>query len=73
MKSAQTPVHLTVRQFAEKHRAYTLGGLRYLIFHAHENGLDDARAILRLGRKVLIDEARFFAWVELQNHHRFAA
>lgn len=70
--SSQTPTHLTVRQFAEKHRAYTLGGLRHLIFHAHENGLDEAKAILRLGRKVLIDEGRFFAWVEQQSHQRAA-
>ncbi len=28
------------------------------------NGLLEAGAIIRVGRKVLIDEARFFAWVD---------
>lgn len=73
MKSSQVPTHLTVKQFADKHPAYTVGGLRFHIFHAHENGLDEAEAILRLGRKVLIDEARFFTWVESQNRHQRAA
>ena len=56
---------LTVRQFAERHRAFPEGGLRYMIFHADKNGLD--KAIHRVGRKVLIDEDLFFAWVNQQN------
>lgn len=42
-----------------------LGGLRHLVFFAHENGFD--AVIRRVGRRVLIDEAAFFAWVEEQN------
>ena len=65
---------LTVRQLANKHSAFTEGGLRHLIFHAKPrsstreelpgNGLE--LAIVRVGRKVLIDEARFFHWIESQ-------
>jgi hypothetical protein len=36
--------------------------LRNLIFKADRNGL--AVAIRRVGRRVLIDEAEFFAWVD---------
>ena len=76
MESANTdaPVLLTVRQFAEKHPAFPQGSLRSLIFNAcprhstHDridgNGLDVA--LIRIGRKVLINEARFFDWVEQQ-------
>ena len=42
-----------------------LGGLRHLVFHADKNGFD--RVIRRVGRRVLIDEAAFFAWVAEQN------
>jgi hypothetical protein len=42
-----------------------LGGLRHLIFHAKSNGFD--RVIKRVGRRVLIDEAEFFRWVEENN------
>ena len=65
---------LTVRQFAKKHPAFQQGSLRNLIFLAESrntskgkiagNGLDVA--LVRIGRKLLIDEARFFSWVDAQ-------
>lgn len=58
---------LTVKQFAEKHPAFTEGGLRYLIFHAEETGL--IIALRRIGRRVLIEEKGFFEWIEHQNQH----
>ncbi|MCL7422385.1 MAG: hypothetical protein M8364_15950 [Methylobacter sp.] len=61
-------VYLTVNQFSEKHPAFTRGGLRSLIFNENQNGLTKAGAIVRIGRKVLIDEGKFFAWVAAQNH-----
>ncbi len=41
------------------------GGLRYLIFHADTNGF--AKAIKRVGRRVLIDEKKFFECIEESN------
>jgi hypothetical protein len=59
--------YLTVQQFTNKHAAFNTGGLRSIIFNEHQNGLAKSGAIVRIGRKILIDEAKFFAWVELQN------
>lgn len=66
---------LTVKQFASKHPAFSEGSLRFQIFNAGPrktsrgeipgNGLD--YALVRLGRKVMIDEAKFFAWLDAQN------
>lgn len=56
---------LTVRQFVEKHPAFTEGGLRYLIFNADQNGF--IQCIRRIGRKVLLDEKEVFFWVDEQN------
>ena len=56
-----------VSQFVAKNQAFTNGGVRALIFNEHSNGLAESGAIIRIGRKVLIDEAKFFAWVESQN------
>ncbi len=63
----------TIRQFASKHPAFTESSLRWLIFQSKSressrgsisgNGL--GAALVRIGRKVLIDELRFFEWVEL--------
>lgn len=61
------PVLSTVNQFTEEHKAFTKGGIRALIFNENNNGLAKAGAVVRIGRKVLIDEAKFFAWVESQN------
>ncbi|MDO9213445.1 MAG: hypothetical protein Q8Q54_11460 [Methylococcales bacterium] len=58
----------TVNSFAEKHsQAFKIGGLRSLIFNQDKNGLTKSGSIIRLGRKVLIDETKFFDWIELQN------
>jgi hypothetical protein len=67
----QTPqtaiVYLTVNQFCEKHTAFTRGGMRALIFNEHQNGVNKAGAIVRLGRKVLVHEAKFLNWVAAQS------
>jgi len=65
---------LTVKQFSERHAAFQQGSMRALIFASKPrhtsrgriqgNGLDCA--IVRLGRRVLIDEAKFFQWIEAQ-------
>jgi len=60
-------IYFTVQQFAKRYPAFNTGGLRALIFNEHTNGLAKSGAIVRIGRKVLIDEAKFFAWVESQN------
>ncbi len=63
--SIGVPTLLTVQQFAEKHKGFTLGGLRWLLFHRDTNGL--SRAVVRVGRKILLDEEEFFAWLDEQN------
>jgi len=65
-----------VAQFSERNPAFTESSLRNLIFKADPrestlgtirgNGLVESGAIVRLGRKVLIHEGRFFAWVDAQ-------
>lgn len=42
-----------------------VGGLRHIIFNADKNGFSPC--IKRVGRRVLIDERRFFEIVEAQN------
>jgi len=64
--------YLTIPQLSDRHPAFKESGIRNLIFQAKDrqsskgvvkgNGL--APAIIRIGRKVLIDEARFLEWVK---------
>ena len=66
----------TVEQFAVRQPAFTEAALRNMIFKAESrhcskgeipgNGLLECGAIIRLGRKVLIDEALFVDWVRTQ-------
>jgi hypothetical protein len=37
-----------------------IGGLRHLVFFSKKNGFD--AVIVRIGRRVLLDEAAFFVW-----------
>jgi len=74
---AKAPVYYTTEQFSLNNPAFTESALRNLIFKANErqstkgiiagNGLLEAGAIIRIGRKVLINESKFYAWVEAQN------
>ena len=63
----------TVQQHSVRHPAFSQSALRFLIFNAEDrvnsrgetipgNGL--APAIIRIGRKVLIDEDRFLEWID---------
>ncbi|AOW57609.1 TPA: hypothetical protein JBK40_02365 [Legionella pneumophila] len=54
----------TVKQFCQKYPAFTEGGIRDRIFYADSNGLKKFGAILRNGRRVLIDEEKFFQWLK---------
>jgi hypothetical protein len=60
----------TVRQHAEKNPAFSQSSLRNLIFNAKANGFD--ACLVRVGRKILIDEAAFFQWIDSQNGKRAA-
>jgi hypothetical protein len=55
---------LTVKQWVETHAWPPEGGMRHLIFFSKSNGF--GAVVRRVGRRVLIDEAAFFAWVEKQ-------
>lgn len=55
---------LRVRQLAEKQPALSEGSIRWLIFKSKENGLYDSGAVLRNGRTILIDEGKFFSWLD---------
>ncbi|KTD25449.1 Uncharacterised protein [Legionella lansingensis] len=58
------PLLSTIKQFCQKHPAFTEGGIRDRIFYADSNGLKKFGAILRNGRRVLIDEEKFFQWLK---------
>lgn len=58
----------TVRTLAQKYPdVITEGGLRWEIFNKDRNGLKDSGAILKRGRKILIDDDRYFDWLYSQN------
>ena len=75
------PALLTFRQFSEKHQAFTEASLRWLRFRSEEsrcirsrrkpvadevpNGFADA--FVQVGRRVLIDEVRFFRIIAVLN------
>ena len=57
----------TVSQFAAE-SAFTEPQLRWWIFHAENNGLAAAGAVVRVGgRRVYIDTDGFDAWLRAQN------
>lgn len=79
----QTNQVKTVTQFCNDNPAFTQAAMRGLIFKAEPritregpkpgNGLIESGAIIRIGRRVLIDEAKFFEWVRQQQPTKQAA
>jgi hypothetical protein len=63
-----TSALVPVNKWPERHPWPPIGGLRHLIFHANTNGFN--KVVRRAGRRVLIDEAAFFQWVDDQNSTR---
>ncbi len=56
---------IPLTKWPDYHPHPPIGGLRYLVFHADTNGFN--RVIKRIGRRILIDEVKFFEWVAKQN------
>lgn len=58
------PQLIPVTHWNLRHPWPPIGGLRHLIFFAETNGFN--KVVRRIGRRVLIDEAAFFDWVDSQ-------
>lgn len=43
-----------------------IGGLRHLNFYKETNGFD--KVVKKIGKRVLIDEQKFFEWVDEKNN-----
>jgi hypothetical protein len=56
---------IPVTRWNKYHAWPPIGGLRYLIFHRDKNGF--AYCLRWVGRTVLIDEGKFFEWVDMRN------
>jgi len=55
---------IPLTQWPAHHSYPNIAGLRYLVFNAEKNGF--ASCIKRIGKRILIDEAAYFAWVDSQ-------
>lgn len=52
----------TIKQLAAHNTAFSEPSLRWLVFNAETNGL--SKAVIRIGRKILIDTDAFSEWIE---------
>ena len=63
----------TVAKLTEKHDGLTEGGVRWDIFNASKNGLAEKKAIIRKGRRVLLVEELYLAWLGIAQYDDNAA
>lgn len=64
--TTESPTRLIpVSEWNNYHIWPVTSGLRYLIARGQSNGFN--RVFRRVGRRLLIDERKFFAWVEAQS------
>ncbi|MBX7149422.1 hypothetical protein K1X76_10110 [bacterium] len=55
---------IPITKWADFHPWPPVGGMRHLVFNAKRNGFD--YCLVKVGRRVLIDEGKFFDWVDAQ-------
>jgi hypothetical protein len=61
--------YCTIKQIASDPQfCFTAPMLRYYVLHAHKNGL--AKALRKIGKKVLIRRDLFIEWIEHQSCRR---
>jgi hypothetical protein len=51
---------------------FTIGQVRWWIFNSRSHGLQAAGAVVRIGRRVYIDQDAFDDWVSKQNQQAAA-
>jgi hypothetical protein len=64
MGTAETKL-IPVPKWNNHHDWPSVSGWRKLIFNSPKNGID--KVILRVNKRILIDEAAFFEWAKDQN------
>lgn len=68
--SDNPPVLIPLVDWPDRHPWPPLGGLRHLAFNADTNGF--SAAFVRVGKRVLVDEAAFFRAVAARNQPQAA-
>lgn len=56
---------ILLTDFPQKYNFISLGKLRQLVFCKNTNGFE--KVVVKIGRRVLIDEDMFFVWLRKQN------
>lgn len=59
----------TVSQIIQDTPGLTHGGVRWDIFNADRNGLAESGALIRRGRRILIDEDLYLRWMRDRSGH----
>jgi len=62
---------LSVPDTAQKYPVFTQSALRWMLFNREQNGFN--RCVVRVGRRVLIDEVELVAWLRDQREAKAAA
>ena len=68
MTLPEAPRLIPLTEWNKHHPWPPQGGLRHLVFYENTNGFKDA--FVRVGRRVLIDEKKFFEIATQQNYEK---
>lgn len=64
------PTLSTIPGFSKKYPFFPEGGLRWNRFNSKTNGMEEAGVFVQYGRRVLIDEEKFFTWLKNRNNRK---
>lgn len=67
MTDINIPSLFTINGFCEKHSFLTPSALRNKIFYSSQNRMDEFQVIVKLGKRVYINENNFFSWLSSMN------
>ena len=64
----KSKTYLSVSQLSQRHPAFSPSAIRHLIFDSKRNGFNSV--IVRVGKKLVLEETAFEAWVQSQSQKR---
>jgi len=66
-ETTQTNKYYTIKTFCKELGFMTEPSIRYQIFHADENRMNEFKVLKRIGKKILIDFSAFELWLSAIN------
>jgi len=62
MTDSNRPELRTIRDFTDTYSEFTFNQIRYLVYNAKTNGMENSGVLVHIGKRIFINVEKFYAW-----------